>query len=81
MPKHDKTGESDAVNDAGVAGTCIVCGKKADRMITNERYPGRHICITCFNGFAFNIRTLEEELAPLVDDLTEALGRLDSETK
>ena len=60
-----------------IAKNCVICGKSSDRMITNERFPDRHICITCFNGFVFNIKTIEEELAPLVDDLTKALDTID----
>lgn len=70
MAKNDRTEEK-----------CTICGKFSDRMIKNEKYPGRPICLTCFNGFVFNIKTLEEEMGPIVDDMIKGLDNLDKDSR
>ena len=77
MAKYNKMTGSNKANNVKMPKTCVICGKSLDRMVTNERYPESPICITCFNGFAFNLKTIEEELAPLVDDLMEVLNTID----
>ena len=66
------------VNDTE-AKTCMVCGKISSRIVTNRDYPGKFICLSCFNGFMFNLKTLEEEIEPFVDELSRRLDTLDKD--
>jgi hypothetical protein len=61
------------------AKVCIVCGKNSNRTVTNDKYPKRFICLSCFNGFVFSLKTLEEEIEPLLDELTKRLDTLDQD--
>lgn len=63
--------------DAGRGKYCTICGKSSARMVTNRKYPDRRICLSCFNGFAFTLKTLEEETEPLLDELIKMLDKLD----
>ncbi len=56
---------------------CVICGKPG-KLVANPSHPEKQICIKCLNGFLENVKTIEEELDPLVKALSkgaEALKR------
>ncbi len=60
-----------------MANKCIVCGKTYDNMVVNPAYPKKQMCLRCFNGFVLNLKTMEEELEPLLKALETALEDMD----
>ncbi len=59
------------------AAKCVICGKTADNFAVNPTYPQKPICLNCLNGFILNLKTLEEELEPLIKELEKALESID----
>lgn len=56
---------------------CAICGKKISKWVVNSSYPEKKMCLSCLNGYVFSLNTLEQELEPIVDALSDALEKLD----
>lgn len=55
------------------AGRCIICGKAAQMLVYNPRYPEKKLCVNCLNGIVFNVMTVEEELEPIARLMGDSL--------
>ncbi len=64
-----------------MAATCVICGKKVDRSVSDPKHPDQRVCLDCLRGLVFNMSTVEEAMKPMVDAFTDALSEIKDEVE
>lgn len=61
--------------------TCVICGRRVSRSVTDPKHPDHHVCLECLKGLVFNTSTVEEALEPMVKAFTDALAEIKEEVE